>query len=245
MASMSAAAGHALREQEVPMYEENNEAGGLLHLTEPTRETSRAKHRAAPLTDLAFVILGCVGGYPEGIHGYRLATQLSRVPLRSRALRLGQLYRVLQRLETAGLVKRRLDTTSDSRLRYVYRISKIGESRLNRWLLSVPSESVTADQLLDRLRFADRMPAAQLRALVEEAHRQCERALNDHLRHDHRSREEGSGAGGFEFGEVYRMALRSRLEADQGWLGAVRELIEGRVGADQEPVPYAKASAAL
>jgi DNA-binding PadR family transcriptional regulator len=185
---------------------------------------------SAKLPDMAYVILGHVGMHPEGIHGYQLGRLLSRSAHRIPSLRLGQLYRVLRRLERAGLVDCHVESES-SRLRYRFAISSRGNACLQKWLSHIPAGTgITCQQLLYRLRFAGRMPGTALLRLVDEAATECATNLEDLSRR---------GSSAREVAGPYEAALKARLATDRCWLEEVRRMLEKTVSES------AKASAAL
>jgi DNA-binding PadR family transcriptional regulator len=168
------------------------------------------------LPEVAYVVLGHVSRELGGIHGYSLGRLLSRSSFRVPSLRLGQLYRILRRLERAGFVKSSVESDS-SRLRYRFTITACGEGALREWLSCLPEESgFTCRELLSRLRFADRMPATMVARLIDDALRQCARDL--HVLGE-RPR---NGADP----TLYETAFRARLSSDRCWLEEVRRLAE-------------------
>jgi DNA-binding PadR family transcriptional regulator len=168
------------------------------------------------LPDVAYVVLGYVGRYPGGVHGYQLGRALSRSALRLPSMQLGQLYRVLQRLEKAGFVQRHVETES-SRLRYRFTVTKQGAHAFERWLSTIPEDSGQAcEQLLERLRFADQMPCETVMRLIDTAARQCQQGIE----------ELAGDAGGEEAAGPYAIALKARLADGRCWLEEVRRLIQ-------------------
>jgi len=222
--------------------------GVLLHLKEqqPRQSEGRMSEDRAPakgkqdvLPEVAHVILGYVAMYPDGVHGYRLGRMLSEPPLRVPSLRLGHLYRVLRRLQRAGLVACTVEAQS-SRLRYRFSITPAGETAFRAWLLSVPSGSgLTRDHVLERLRFADRVPSCDVLRLIDEAARACESELAEMTHQaspdEQASREEQPAVRT----HIYLMARKARLADDRCWLEEVRRLVERGArapGADSEVV---------
>jgi DNA-binding PadR family transcriptional regulator len=186
---------------------------------------------AARLPDAAYVVLGYVGRYPTGVHGYELGRVLSRSPLRVPSMQLGQLYRALQRLERAGLVQRHVETES-SRLRYRFTVTKQGARAFERWLSAIPGDSGQAcEQLLERLRFADHMPSETVLRLVDTAARQCREGIEELAAH----------AGDEEAVGAYALALKARLADGRCWLEEVRRIVR-ETAAEAEAKTSAKAS---
>jgi DNA-binding PadR family transcriptional regulator len=181
------------------------------------REDGRDEDSRLP--ELAYVVLGHVRMYPEGIHGYRLGRMLAAPAAMLPGVQLGQLYRLLRRLKAAGMVASRVEAES-ARLRYRYVITPRGETCLEAWLRRVPrGTGATCQQLLNRLRFAGALAPGVLRTLVDDAVHECRRNLEllppvpsvgRDRRHD--------GA--------YEVALRARLATDLCWLEEVRGLVE-------------------
>lgn len=172
------------------------------------------------LPDLAHVILGHVGMHPEGVHGYQLGRILSGLLPGVPPLPLGQVYRVLRRLQRAGLVNCRVEADS-SRLRYRFTITCRGEACLREWLTKLPlGTGATCQHLLERLQFAERVPGIALLRMVDEAIREC----GDEVEVPDRPPN-----GGRTFLNPYQMALKARLAADRRWLEEVRRILEGQV----------------
>lgn len=211
------------------MMTKDRRTGVLLHLKEPaaqepTHDTTDKpeNHKIGALSEAAHVVLGYVGEHPEGIHGYRLGSILSRSPLRLPSLGLGQLYRLLHRLEKAGLVTSRVEEES-ARLRYRFTITPRGEACFSKWMKTVPEENgTTCDQVLDRLRFADRLPGTVLLRLIDDAERELERKAEELEKYELTSE-------GARMNRQYASALRARLTADRGWLAEIRRRAEEAV----------------
>jgi len=183
------------------------------------------RNRVARLPDIAYGVLGHIRLHHDGIHGYRLSKLLSASPSRQPALPLGQLYRLLRRLENGGLVTSRVETRS-ARLRYRFTITPEGERRLEEWLRCCPSWSATlCQQLLHRLQFADRLPEGVMQRLVDEATRECQRHM-DALR-----RESLPGVENRWRSPRYETAIRARLETDLRWLDDVRRMMSASADA--------------
>jgi len=184
---------------------------------------SRVRARAVDqLPEHAYVVLGCVGMYPEGIHGYRLGRTLSRSPLGLPLLGLGQLYRVLHHLEGAGLVKGQIEVNGSARARYRFTMTTQGGTAFRDWLTGVSRGSVPVrDQLLNRLRFADQLSGAELRRFLGEAMRECEAELDDLTQEIRAVKSHNEGAK-----LLHSMALEARLAAERRWLEAVQQFVE-------------------
>jgi len=208
------------------MMTKDRRTGVLVHLKEstpqePAHDTAEEpeEHKSGALSEAAHVVLGYVGEHPEGIHGYHLGSILSRSPLRLPSLGLGQLYRLLHRLEKAGLVISRVEEES-ARLRYRFTITPRGEACFSKWLDTMPEVAgTTCDQVLDRLRFADRLSGTVLLRLIDEAERELARKEEELGKYELSSE-------GARINRQYAPALRARLAADRGWLAEVRRLAE-------------------
>jgi DNA-binding PadR family transcriptional regulator len=180
-----------------------------------SREQTVANGR---LPELECVILGYVQAYPDGVHGYQLGRMLSRSRLGLRSLRLGQLYRVLHHLESAGLVKSRVEAGGPRPARYRFSVTPEGISSFREWLTSVPQAGgPIAEQVLNRLRFAERLPGSALRRLLERAVRACQAELDGLQR---------EGDPSIETKPLHSMALEARVAAERRWLDELRQLVE-------------------
>jgi len=186
---------------------------------QPKRKAPCAKgtSEANKLSDVAYVVLGYVGRYANGVHGYQLGRALSRSPLRVPSMQLGQLYRVLQRLEKAGFVQRHVETES-SRLRYRFTVTKSGDGAFQGWLSRIPEGTGQAcEQLLERLRFADCMSPEAVLGLIDSAAQQCQQGIEELTAH---------ARGGSEAAGPYAIALKARLADGRCWLEEVRRLVQ-------------------
>jgi DNA-binding PadR family transcriptional regulator len=176
----------------------------------------------APLSELASVILGYVAMYPDGVHGYHLGRILSRSPLGLPTLRLGQLYRILHHLERVGLVKSHVEATGPRPARYSFVVTAQGRSIFLKWLTSLPHDgsAPVREQVLNRLRFSHRLPASDVRCLLEEAALECQEELGN----IHRHKRSSAGLYG-EVNSLHLIAVEARLAADRRWLDEIRSLV--------------------
>jgi DNA-binding PadR family transcriptional regulator len=203
------------------------ESGAMLHLACPPpgllgepSVTNEEGGGGSRLPDIAYVILGHVATSPEGIHGYQLGRLLARPGLRLPSLRLGQLYRLLRRLERAGLVLCHVESES-ARLRYRFTITPQGERHLEEWLVSLRGSSGSiCQQLLYRLRFADRLPVTALLRVIDDAMTECGNALEEIGKATSASRDRRA------VNATYEHALKTRLATDRCWLEEVRRLVQ-------------------
>ena len=196
--------------------------------SERRREPTSAGRGDERLPDVAYLVLGHVATSPGGVHGYQLGQQLSRSTLQLPSMRLGQLYRILRRLERAALVVCHVESES-SRLRYRFTVTPRGESVLQEWLTTLPRASgAVCQQLLYRLRFADRLPVAAILRLVDDA--------GDDLRTTIERLTKGTANNRDRRGDShpYDHALKARLAMDRCWLEEVRGLVE-RSAATAQP----------
>lgn len=187
----------------------------------PKKTREAASSSKSRLPDVAYVILGFLESYSDGVHGYRLGRDLSESPLGLPSLQIGQLYRLLRRLERAGLVSCRIETES-SRLRYRFSITAKGSAGFRKWLDSVPRGSgASSEELLDRLRFADRLAPSTLLSWIDAALSRCETELGE------LTKEVGSnGTNTSQPVPPYVLALSTRLTADHAWLQEARRIVE-------------------
>jgi hypothetical protein len=136
-------------------------------------------------------------------------------------MRLGQLYRILRRLEAAALVVCHVESES-LRLRYRFAITPRGARVLQTWLTTLPQGTgAVCEQVLYRLRFAERLSPSALLDLVNTAAEESRLALERCGGSGRRSHDR-DGAGG----HPYDAALKERLAMDRCWLEEVRGLVE-------------------
>jgi DNA-binding PadR family transcriptional regulator len=185
----------------------------------------RDHHR---LPDLAFMILGYVAMHPDGVHGYQLGRALSCSPVGLPSLRLGQVYRVLHHLEHLGLLGGRVEVGTSRPSRYRFTVTARGAAAFGDWLTAVPRGPLPLrDQVLNRLRFAARLPRGVLAGFLREAIDECEAELDDLAR-------AGDGVSEPRIGgrPVLSLAVKMRLAADRGWLTEAARLLveEGKPG---------------
>jgi PadR family transcriptional regulator PadR len=177
---------------------------------------ARTKHQ---FTDDALLLLGYIGMYPEGIHGYQLHKMLSQDPLELPSLPLGRLYRVLRRLEDAGLVASQVEADG-GRLRYLFSVTPEGESYFREWLTSSPTGSdAVGSHVLQRLRFASLLSRDGLSRLFDDAETACRASLEALHR-----RTASDGGPVTEASQVYASAQQERLEDELRWLEKIRAL---------------------
>jgi DNA-binding PadR family transcriptional regulator len=206
--------------------------GTLLRLAKSVSQDDPADDATTPaqqrlersLPDIAYVTLGYLRKFPDGLHGYRLA-QVLVDPLAGVAhLPLGRLYRLLHRLERAGLVQRALDTHA-LRLRHRFRPTARGEARFQRWLARSPeSTTATPEPLLQRLCFADAAPREVVEGWLEQASAACQQRLDDLATYEPAL-----------YGDGYLRIVRARLEEEQRWIERIRAIVQPASGAGEAP----------
>jgi DNA-binding PadR family transcriptional regulator len=183
--------------------------------------TKDEKKRAVPLAasrmpDIAFYILGLVAEHPDGIHGYALMRAGRPAPFAGQSMVLTQLYRRLERLQGQGFLRREVEA-SGPRLRYLFSITARGETALRKWL---SSPVATTEGVIERLRFASRLPRAAVLGMLESADRHIADTLTRFRKSaEGHEREPGEGDG------LWIRAVEARLDADRQWLQVVRRSV--------------------
>ena len=193
----------------------------------------------AGLREFSYVILGYVEMYPDGVHGYRLGRTLSQSPLGLSALRLGQVYRALRRLEGAALLRSQLEAGGARPARHRYTVTREGAEAFRRWVTHLgDSCGSVRERLLNRLRFVDRLPGAAIRSLLAEAASECEGELRQVQRGATRGRRPDNGTAG-----LHALLLQARIAADRHWLDEVGGVIERLYGRGDPTAGSVSASA--
>lgn len=173
-----------------------------------------------PLSDVELIVLGHVRTYRSGVHGYQLGRTLAHCALGLPSLTLGRLYRILHRLERAGLVEGRIDGRH-ARLRCRFTLTERGEARFRQWLIPGPAAAEgSPEELLRRLRFAEEVPRPTLRRWLDQALHACRADLATIKRCSTPAPEPGG-----DVGQLYTQALRARLVAQKRWLEEVLRLV--------------------
>ena len=174
------------------------------------------------LPDVAYTVLGYVGMYVGGVHGWELGRRLSRAIHGEPTLGMGRLYRVLRQLERAELVRCRVEPSA-SRLRYLFTMTAHGESCFGRWLKHIPRGTpAPCQQLLDRLRFAEQLPQNVLLRLLDEAAHECQREIEGLGQPEPSTRDTGKDTRR----QLHASALKARMADDRCWLEEVRRLVQ-------------------
>jgi DNA-binding PadR family transcriptional regulator len=189
---------------------------------DPPPGNARAGTASRSLSDTAFVVLGYVGTRSSGVHGYELHRHLSSSVHRIASLRLSHMYRLLHQLERVGFVTRSIDAAS-SRLRHPYATTRAGRAAFSDWLLSAPQDvDPLRDPLVDRLRFADRLPRPSLLHLLDNAAHRCRVELDALGRLG--AAAEAPGDAEAEADSVYVVALREHLERQARLIEKLRDV---------------------
>jgi DNA-binding PadR family transcriptional regulator len=136
-----------------------------------------------------------VSRHPNGIHGYALKLQFERTLGKFWQLNFGEIYRVLDRLASDGLIEQ-LASESVSRLK-LYRITEKGQRSLDDFILTAPTDTprplrqelavkllfVTEDRLDKLLQLINEQRNTYLRELSKliAQRRKVERLAEDHF----------------------------------------------------------------
>jgi DNA-binding PadR family transcriptional regulator len=100
----------------------------------------QAQKRSTP-NNLQFAVLGLVSNRPDGVHGYKLTDELKALSDDFWETNFGRVYRVLDSLQTDGLVAGSEEQQDNRPTRNVFRITQHGRQTLDDWLLSPVSDS--------------------------------------------------------------------------------------------------------
>lgn len=116
---------------------------------------------------LRYALLGVVSASPEGVHGYALKRQCDRMLGTFWQLNFGEIYRVLDRLSTEGLIEQ-IDGEEES-TRKVYRITSKGRQSLDDFVLTAPTDAPRPlrTELAVKLLFATPDRQAELHRLID------------------------------------------------------------------------------
>lgn len=115
---------------------------------------------------LRYALLGMVAQSPSGIHGYALKRQCERLLGSFWQVNFGEIYRVLDRLATDGLIEQLTGESSASRK--VFRITEKGRTSLDDFVLEPPTDAPRPlrQELAVKLLFAGRERLAELLDLI-------------------------------------------------------------------------------
>ena len=90
-------------------------------------------------TGIRFAVLAFVSRHDEGVHGYALKRQCERVLGSFWNINFGEVYRILDRLASEGLIEQVLTSGDSSRKRY--RITASGRRSLDDFILTPPTDA--------------------------------------------------------------------------------------------------------
>ncbi|RMF22395.1 MAG: PadR family transcriptional regulator [Deltaproteobacteria bacterium] len=90
--------------------------------------------------NLRYAVLGFVGARAEGLHGYRLKSDMQALCDDFWQVNYGKMYRILDVLERAGELTVSAEIQNGRPNRKVYRITERGRQSLDDWLLQPVSE---------------------------------------------------------------------------------------------------------
>jgi DNA-binding PadR family transcriptional regulator len=109
---------------------------------------------------IRYALLGVVSRNPAGVHGYALKRQCERALGSFWQLNFGEIYRVLDRLASEGLIEQVAAEAESSRK--LYRITAAGQRSLDDFILAPPTDAPRPlrQELAVKLLFAspDRLP---------------------------------------------------------------------------------------
>lgn len=180
-----------------------------------------------PSQAVQYALLGLISSRRHGIHGYRLKREFDAVYGEFWALNYGQIYRLLDRLERAGLIRGRDEIQTGRPSRKVFSLTEGGQHDLEGWLIRSSGHEPVAlrDELIVKLQFLTRERASEILALV----RSQRAAYLQHLSRltKRRSKLVGSGDEGFLIDLLLRQ-IDMRVRADLGWLDVVEAAVQER-----------------
>jgi DNA-binding PadR family transcriptional regulator len=179
--------------------------------------------------------LGLLGENPD--HGYRLKRRFEERVGQVWGLNLGQVYQVLQSLESGGLIERLDASEATTKERQRYRLTAKGERALEAWLKRTPaSPKPMRDELLVRLLLLGNGRSDQALARIDAQLRVYKRyLLKLRAREERIVRDAGEDALGAVIGLD---AARLHAEAHIKWLENCRlrfEDIERRAAEKTRP----------
>jgi DNA-binding PadR family transcriptional regulator len=153
---------------------------------------------------MKYTVLGFLMDRP--MHGYALKRALSPALPPEQRVNDGILYPLLKRMESEGLVRKRVESGSGARTRHVFHVTAAGRRAFEAWLAGADDESdeVAYDFLLGhpflaKSLFFGRLDAYEARAKFERQLDDCSRKLETFL-----SIREGMVARGVD---PYRIAV--------------------------------------
>lgn len=179
---------------------------------------------------LQYAVLGLISTRETGIHGYLLKNEFDALYGEFWALNYGQMYRMLDRLERAGLIEGRDEIQTGRPSRKVFRVTERGRRSFDRWLVHPPTAEPRPlrDELSVKLLFLNESRVDETLALVRS-----QRAL--YLQHlsrltKRRSKLAARGDEGF-VNDLLLRQIDMRVRSDLHWLDVVEEAVQQRFGA--------------
>jgi DNA-binding PadR family transcriptional regulator len=176
---------------------------------------------------LRYAVLGLISSRDQGIHGYQLKHDFDELYGEFWLVNYGQMYRMLDRLERAGLISGVEQTQPGRPNRKVFHVTDRGRRNLERWLLRPPLQEPLPlrDELSVRLLFLTEARVEETLTTVRS-----QRAL--YLQHlsritKRRGRLEESGDQGFVASLLFRQA-DMRVRSDLAWLDVVEAEVQKR-----------------
>jgi len=176
-----------------------------------------------------YAVLGLIATRETGIHGYQLKREFDAIFGEFWALNYGQIYRLLDRLERAGLIEGRDEIQTGRPSRKVFLASEGGHLDFDGWLVRPPSTEPVAlrDELTVKLHFLTEARVPEILALV----RSQRAAYLQHLSRLTKRRTKLVARGDEVF--VVDLLLRQvdmRVRTDLSWLDVVEEAVQQRFG---------------
>ncbi|MCW5891723.1 MAG: helix-turn-helix transcriptional regulator [bacterium] len=177
-------------------------------------------------------VLGLIAANADGIHGYRITSELGGCYRDLWALTPGQVYRALERLRTRRMIEGFDQAQTGRPNRRVFKITARGERTLVRWMLSPPTDRpppLNDDLSVKLLLLTDERTQVLLGVL------RAQRAL--HLQRLSRLGKRRARLA--DAGFVTRLLLdrtEMRLRSELAWLDIAEEAIAGRRGAEARVV---------
>jgi len=182
-------------------------------------------------SSVQYAVLGLISARHDGIHGYRLKRELDDRLGDYWAVNAGCMYRLLGRLERAGLIAGAEVPQVGRPPRRVYRITPLGTKCLEGWLRRPPEEGPPArrDEVAVKLLFRGE---GGRRDVVDLLRRQRALYLRELSRLRKRRTRFGSSADGFVSALVL-LQPEMRVRSDLAWLEVVEREIEQRARAGE------------
>ncbi len=177
--------------------------------------------------NLRYAVLGLVRVRREGVHGYRLKSEIEAICDEFWELNYGRLYRVLDLLDAAGDLAVEIEQQVGRPNRKVYRLTEKGKQTLDDWLLLPVSEEPhpLRDELALKLLFLDR---SNIDALAKQISSQRAIYLRRLARVTRRRRRLEKAGIKSRVVELVMEGAEGRVRADLAWLDHIeRRIIRG------------------